>query len=272
LGRVAESEYHEIQSKLEKDGYYVLENRLSAQYCEKLEAKLSDLSYQIRGDKLKPEELARLYKYDRSNIIAPHYVLERNAVTSLSEVQELISDPVLIRIAQSYLRSQAIFTGLTLDWTPPLGGVKDDAAAQLYHWDMERIKWIRFFIYLTDVDHESGPHCFVKGTHLSGSIPRNLINRGYARISDEEVLNVFGATRILEFVGKKGTIVIEDSRGLHKGLGAISKERLLMAFELSNSTFGNNKRHTITKIHSPRFRDLIAAYPRLYSNFDFNEV
>ena len=41
----------------------------------------------------------------------------------------------------------------------------DSEAAQMFHFDLDRIKWLKFFIYLTDVKINSGPHVYVSGTH-----------------------------------------------------------------------------------------------------------
>ena len=145
----------------------------------------------------------------------------------------------------------------------------DSEAAQEFHWDMERIRWIRFFIYLTDVTVDNGPHCFIKGTHRTGAIPDDLLKQGYVRQKDEILLQRYGNEAYLEFTGPRGTIIAEDSRGWHKGKMPRKGDRLLLAFELCNTTFGANKRHVIRNIHVPRFGEFVKRYPRIYANFDF---
>ena len=144
-------------------------------------------------------------------------------------------------------------------------------SAQQFHFDMERIRWLRYFIYLTDVTPDSGPHCFVKGTHRSGAIPQDLLRQGYVRQTDETMLQKYGNEAHREFVGGRGTIIAEDSRGFHKGAAPRKGDRLLLAFELSSSTFGANKRHVIRNIRVPYFAEFARKYPRLYSNFDFQK-
>jgi hypothetical protein len=120
------------------------------------------------------------------------------------------------------------------------------------------------------VTHDSGPHCFIKGTHRTGAIPDRFRNLGYARIKDEAIVDYYGPDSYLEFVGRRGTIIAEDSRGFHKGMLPLKEDRLLLAFELSNTTFGANKRHAIRNIRVRRFGEFARKYPRLYANFDFN--
>jgi hypothetical protein len=69
---------------------------------------------------------------------------------------------------------------------------------------------------------------------------------------------------IVPFTGKRGTIIAEDSRGFHKGDHPRKGDRLLLAFELSTTLFGTNKRHVIRNIHVPRFGEFARKYPQLY--------
>ena len=73
----------------------------------------------------------------------------------------------------------------------------DSAAAQLYHFDMDRIRWIKFFINLTDVTAENGPHCFIAGSQQTCGIPRHLLAKGYTRLSDEPVRRESSRTHLL---------------------------------------------------------------------------
>jgi ectoine hydroxylase-related dioxygenase (phytanoyl-CoA dioxygenase family) len=268
LTLLSDSQLSEIQSKLERDGYYVFDERLSEAFCDKIADRIADADYVVRADDIVYDP-SKLHKYDRNSPIAANYSLTPDDTTDVPEVQELVSDPTLINVAQNYLKSKSIFTGIGLGYSARAKEEPDDNAAQTFHWDMERIKWLRFFIYLTDVDKDTGPHCFIKGSHRAGVLPKEVYTKGYVRHNDDEVLKIFGSDSYLEFTAKKGTIIAEDSRGLHKGKALNNGERLLLAFELSNSTFGANKRHAIRHLHSPRFADFAKKYPGLYANFDF---
>ena len=37
----------------------------------------------------------------------------------------------------------------------------DEHAAQMFHFDMDRPKWLKFFIYINDVNEKNGPHFFI---------------------------------------------------------------------------------------------------------------
>jgi Phytanoyl-CoA dioxygenase (PhyH) len=268
LGNLKEDDLARVQRQLEADGYYVFENCLSGDFCERLIRQTLLIDCKIMGDNLS-DGLA-LGRYERgAPPVAAKYLVPEDDTTDIPEVQELISDPSIIAVAQNYLQSKPIFSGISLWWSPAFTGVPDIEAAQQFHWDMERIKWIRFFIYLTDVTAESGPHCFIRGTHRAGAIPDRLLKLGYVRHSDATMVQTYGQEAYLEFVGPRGTIIAEDSRGFHKGMEPKKGDRLVLAFELSNTTFGANKRHLIRNIRTPRFGEFAKRYPRIYSNFDF---
>ena len=270
LGALSEDDLRTIEDKLERDGYVVFENCLSSEFCERIVRHTLSIECQLMGDEMSASCATVAYgRYDRRNPQAAKYLIPDNDTTDIAEVQQLIADTSLITVAQNYLRAKPIFSGISLWWSPSVKDSPDAEAAQEFHWDMERVCWLRYFIYLTDVSSESGPHCFIAGTHRTGSIPKHLRDRGYTRHRDETMREIYGDGAYREFVGSRGTIIAEDSRGFHKGALPKSGDRLLLAFELSSSTFGANKRHLIRNIRVPQFRDYAMDYPRLYANFDF---
>jgi hypothetical protein len=271
LGDLTADGLSQITEKLEQDGYYVFENALSTEYCDNLLRRSLDLEYQLSGDEAAKAE-PQFGKFDRANPKAAQYALSRDDTTDLPEVQELISDLSIIAVAQNYLRSKPIFTGIWFGWSAKIKDTPDDMAAQEFHWDMERIRWLRFFFYLNDVNSENSPHCFIRGSHRTGAIPKDMLKLGYVRHRDESVIQRFGRDNYREFTGRRGTIVAEDSRGLHKGKVPVSGDRLMLAFEVSNTTFGVNKRHLIRNVQVPRLAKFAKAYPRIYSNLDFSDL
>jgi hypothetical protein len=267
LGELGEADLARIEEKLESDGYVVFENCLTEEFCENVVQQSLKFNFLIRGD-----ETSGAYRtgpFNRAAPTAPLYSLTRDDTTDIPEVQTLMADPSLIAVAQNYLRSKPIFTGIYMGWSTAVKDTPDADAAQSFHWDMERIRWLRFFVYLTDVTPESGPHCFIKGSHRTGAIPKDLLDLSYVRHSDGTIIQRYGQEAYREFTGRRGTIIAEDSRGFHKGKLPTRGDRLLLAFELSNTTFGVNKRHLIRNIHVPRFGEFAKSYPRLYLNLDF---
>jgi hypothetical protein len=119
-------------------------------------------------------------------------------------------------------------------WSAPFHGAAKSEAAQMYHFDLDRIKFLKFFFYITDVDSETGPHCYVRKSHKR--LPPSLLKEG--RLTDDEVEIGFGKENMMELGGKRGTIMAVDTRGLHKGKDLVMGKRLLFQIEFANSMFG----------------------------------
>jgi len=269
LGNLTDTEFGRIQQQLETDGYYVFDGCLSEDFCERIVQQSLRAECLVLGDEMTVHPEKTRARYERNAPRAPKYLLTEDDTTDIPEIQQLLCDESLIQVAQNYLKSKPIFTGISLWWSACVKDEPDAEAAQQFHFDLERIRWLRYFIYLTEVTADSGPHCFIKGSHRTGAIPEDVLKEGYVRQGDERILQIYGQSAYREFTGRRGTIVAEDSRGFHKGLMLNAGDRLLLAFEISSSTFGANKRHLIKNIHVPEFAEFARKYPRLYSNFDF---
>jgi ectoine hydroxylase-related dioxygenase (phytanoyl-CoA dioxygenase family) len=182
-------------------------------------------------------------------------------------IQRLMADRSIIAVAQNYLQSRPIMDIVALWWNVA-SAQPDKVAAQYWHFDMDRIKWLKFFVYLTDVGPDNGPHSFVEGSHCTGGITPSLLEKGYARLTDEEVSRQYPVDKVVEFTAPRGTIIAEDTRGLHKGKHVLKGDRLMFQLQFSNSLFGGEyPKSTFSQVHDAQLRQMISAYPRLYSNF-----
>ncbi|BAK78303.1 hypothetical protein NH8B_3552 [Pseudogulbenkiania sp. NH8B] len=157
---------------------------------------------------------------------------------------------------------------LSMWWHTAFQNKADSNAAQLYHFDLDRLKWLKIFVYLTDVGPQNGPHSFVKGSHNPGAIPPHLLKRGYARITDEEVNDAFSADACLQFSAPRGSIIIEDTRGLHKGAIVSGDPRLILQLQFSNSLFGTNYPEArISKVVDQKLQGMLKQAPEIYRQY-----
>ena len=90
--------------------------------------------------------------------------------------------------------------------------------------------FFKFYIYLTDVDQNSGPHLFVEKSHKYKDKQHKLCRL----FSDDNVFKIY--KNIKEFNGKSGSAFFVDSYGLHKGKSPNKKSRILL-----NVHFGSGK-------------------------------
>jgi Phytanoyl-CoA dioxygenase (PhyH) len=130
-------------------------------------------------------------------------------------VAALMNDPVLVAIARDYLRCDPILDMCQVWASLVFGDRPSKEATQRFHYDAAHPGFIKFFIYLTDVDSNNGPHCVVPASHRP-DIAGWKLRRGGRFVSDEQIERAYpGMTR--ELVGPRGSVIAEDTRAFHKG-------------------------------------------------------
>jgi hypothetical protein len=237
LGKLSESELESAHRHLAKNGYVIFENILTEEDCNRVLASSLEtpgLTRLMDGNVGKIEHKF----FDRANPTSVRFDYDPKDLLANENIQKLIFDESLISFAQRYLQSSPILDAVVMWWHTPFGSGPDKEAAQWFHFDMERLKWVKFFFYITDVDEKSGPHTFVSKSHKPLGIPLKLRKKGYVRLSDEEVLSHYSKDQIIEFTGKKGTLIVEDTQGLHKGKHCELGDRLVFNLEYTTSMFG----------------------------------
>jgi hypothetical protein len=175
-------------------------------------------------------------KIDLNAPIANRYFLQMQKTMQIEAAQILVADPSLRYIAQNYLGSRAIIDTVSMWWLTGFSSSKEalSASAQLYHFDMDRIKFMKFFIYLSDVTSETAPHCYVRGSCRRK--PKAMLQD--QRYSDEEMAQFFPKSDQVEILAEAGSIFAVDTRGFHKGKPVTNGHRLIMEIEFANSLFG----------------------------------
>lgn len=258
LGNLTLPKMNEIAKAIQQDGYYVFSEKLSEDICMKLEnyALATPANLEGRwgkGDSEKaifnPSEAPKSYTYRLS---------EENSIQNPT-IQDLMADESIRNLAATYISANPILCSVNLWWSSIMGGKPGADAAQLYHFDMSRAKWLNFFIYLNDVDSEGGPHCVVKRSHhFNNKKGFELLKRGYIRISDEDIEAAFGRENIVEIYGKRGTIIAVDTKCFHKGKPPISRHRLMFELVYASSLFGGE--YLTFKKPSDRTQKLAQAF------------
>ena len=133
---------------------------------------------------------------------------------------KLANDPAVLQTIGAFLGCKPLIGLIHAWWSMPTG--QGPQHAENYHRDYDDLKFAKLFIYLTDVDEQSGPHMFVKGS------PRSPKLQQRQRYSDSEVSAAFPEiSDHMSFTGPAGTAFIEDTSGLHKGVPPVSAPRLI---------------------------------------------
>ena len=101
------------------------------------------------------------------------------------------------------------------------------------------MRWLKAFFLLTDQTIETGAHLYIPGTHRDGGISSDLLAKGYARLEDDEVAAYYPRDTWVSMEAPAGSILLEDTRGLHKGISLQKDHRLMLQFEYAQTLFGH---------------------------------
>ncbi len=262
VGSFSLGKFADVNFKLNQKGYFHFDKKLSKEFCEKLYqfSLVTPTSIQSSDKKV---------LYDSENPMADAYRFDMQDVINNPEIQQLVMDPVLLNIARNYLNCEPIFDFVGLMWTTAFMKEPSARAAQLYHFDMDRVKWLKVFIYINEVTLENGPHCYIEGSHKPGNKPDELLQRGYARIKDEELLPLYRQADVKIVCGEAGSIMVGDTKCWHKGQNLKNGHRLILDFEYTSSLFGANYPKLAVKNSTQAFKDFCKKNRIFASNIDF---
>ena len=217
---VKSSDISQCIDELNENGYCFLGDGLSVDDVDELIRLISGIKFSPRGLNqwrlLDPENppncnVADAYEPD----------LKANKL-----IEELVNDPLLINIVSAYLGAEACPLNYCLWYSFPADQPRSEAA-QFFHYDLDTLKWLKIFIFLSDVGPENGPHEYVEGSHRPGTKPVELLRRDYARLSDADVDRYYAGKR-KQLLAPKGSVVLADTRCFHKGVNLVSGYRLVL--------------------------------------------
>lgn len=162
-------------------------------------------------------------------------------------IKSIAYDPYILNVVGGYLGCPPILVQTNMWHSFPGGWISRlSGNGQAYHQDKEFVKFIKVFIYLTDVDISKGPHCYFVGSHHD-----EAIRFGYdysSRISDEQCYKIYGKSRERIVTGNKGTVIFGDTSAVHKGMPIISGHRAIFQLEYSSTLYHS----PVSKFNCPK--------------------
>jgi len=224
----------DILDALVKDGIIVIENYLSREICDAIISELQESADQV---------LQGTYK--GKGDFAEHQVKQKSFrihdVDKISNTakEKFFDDKLIFEIAKAYVSKKAASYRREADYKLEAGHL---LSSDLAHFDDWRHRF-KAFLYLTDVSIYNAPFVYYKGSHeqhpwkykyhleyeIDGESGR------YGHFFWQEIESIKKERNYEEFVciGKAGTLILADFRGIHKGTTLKSGQRILL-----NNTFG----------------------------------
>ncbi|HWE73290.1 MAG TPA: hypothetical protein VG328_09030 [Stellaceae bacterium] len=191
--------------------------------------------------------------YFTESDLRPLAAVQSDASMGQYTPEQLLATPHLV----DFLNDPAIvdFVQLALGCVPTLYSVRawwsfvadtpTGLNQQYFHRDTDDWRFVTLFLYLTDVDKESGPHQLIGGTQTLGGMQR-LIELARARgvndipiDAEESFSQFFGvdfsancerlfSDSVMNIEGTAGTMFLANTLALHRGLLPAKKPRLIL--------------------------------------------
>ena len=131
----------------------------------------------------------------------------------------------ILRLASAYLGCKPTICAVGVRWSFPGTGAPD--VTQAFHRDPDDWRFLKLFVYLTDVDAGCGPHVYVAGSHNTRS---TLRAKSYSQV---QLSSQFGKRSIHTILGASGTTFVADTSGIHAGVPPLRAPRLLLQVQYS---------------------------------------
>jgi len=231
---------YDIAEQIKKHGLFIIPEYYSPSECDKL---IGEIDRVIDGGDAnvwrdESESDTRLYgSHLYSEAIAKFY-----------------GDPYLSEIGERYLNTELI-NSHTLG--ARLIPKKDNlGSGGGWHRDSVFRKQYKSILYLTDVDENNGPFEYVLGTHNKSTIYSSIKKNGFTayqnRISNDNVQSFLATHKGFETkvcTAKRGTVILVDTRGMHRGMPIQIGER----YALTNYFY---PKHHYTSSQKEKFEKL----------------
>jgi len=150
-------------------------------------------------------------------------------------VRDFFEDPFILSLARAYTSCRAVSYQRMAELRPDIGHV---SSADINHIDDWRIRF-KAFLYLTDVGPEQAPFVYLRKSQRPASwrFPKEFEyfrdgHKGsFGSIPDEELAVIQEKHHYEEVVcvGQAGTLILTDTRGIHRGTPLVQGKRILLA-------------------------------------------
>jgi hypothetical protein len=224
-----------VVSKLHRQGVATLPGFVTEDKANSI------LNYLLGEDVLLAD--GRLMPTERLPPDTPMAVYPLQTLTKNREVLSLVNAAPVLRIAADYLGCKPTLSGLGAYWSFPENEPAVSASGtrnlgiptvierliytQHFHRDLDDWRFVKLFVYLTDVDHGSGPHAYVMQSH------RTVAHFRARRYSRRAIDSRYGSDKVRTILGARGTAFMADTYGIHAGMVPTHAPRLILQAQYS---------------------------------------
>jgi hypothetical protein len=222
-----------LVNDLRRDGIVITsvkELMEDARLFEELEAAVAEREAVLANELACVRETPNISVKNKSYVVTllgPQPTLDPSTIFARFALQ-----PEVVHLVNSYLGMLARLRYYNV-WHNLVTG-QQPRESQLWHRDPEDRYVVKMFVYMTDVDKETGPLTYARGTHPLGTVKTEAATRVFKegntlvhRSDDSQMRRVLSREKWITAVGGKGTVVFVDTRGYHKGGWVRRRERIV---------------------------------------------
>lgn len=225
----AKIEDKQIIKNIAQRGYHVLDEFLSPEQCQLLSKEFKTIITTQQANNNSKEIWV-----DKEGSDTRLYFAEKFSTL----FKESLEDTYLNQIRDDYLgknisqfREDMLLVNRLIPKKNSLG------SGGGWHRDSRYYKQFKAIIYLTDVTETNGPFQFLEESHILKNklqlFFQKITKQGQYRFTEAEgnkVISAAGKDKLITFTGKKGTCILVDTRGFHRGMPILEKERIAMTY------------------------------------------
>ncbi len=173
-------------------------------------------------------------KHNASKDFLVHMIAPKTVHPADGPILKLALDPKLLEVVSGYLglwpRLYQIHAWLNYPTEQP------PKESQMWHRDPEDLRVVKAFIYLVDVDEDTGPFTFIPRTHPFGEFAKHVPrHKDRKRVEDEEMNPTLSPDLHQICTGPADTMILADTVGYHRGGKPKSKNRVLLTFTYTSA-------------------------------------
>ena len=213
----------DIALKIEEKGYHKIEGFLDTNQVDSINKKVDE----ILSDGNHPDNQGKISQQDARD--KKLYIQCLQPLISAPEIHPFVFNDLIIDIAGAYMDCQPAFG--TCNLRRSFVNNMAEGGNQIYHVDPNSPRFLKFFIYLDDVDENGGPFCYVEGSHTK-KFELNGRNWNEQYSWDTNSINqIYGEDKVKYLTAKKGDLLMADTNGWHRGTKPLNKDRTMLTLD-----------------------------------------
>tara|TARA_A100001515_G_scaffold100284_1_gene81131 strand:- start:9355 stop:10203 length:849 start_codon:yes stop_codon:yes gene_type:complete len=201
-----ESKYSEAIENVNKNGFHIFRGVVPHETIKKLS---DEFELQVRLGKNLKEHNEHFTVIDQPFLNCPTTV-------------EMAFDDMIIDVASEYFKCTPAFG--TLNFRKSYATEKGAIKHQLFHVDPNSVKFLKFFVYLNDVEEDGGPLTIVEG---SGNKKFAGWDAKY-RWSKAEMQDIYGKDSVRYLTAKVGDLIVATTTCFHRGTKPEKADRTML--------------------------------------------